>query len=152
MPKSTMHNLGITIEELSKRRTMIQWFSLKGQCTIGMIHVKLVMSNLSTSSIFHVINAKTSYKLLLGRLWLHEHRIVPFTLYQFLKYYRGGERKINGSVKPFTRAEPHFADARFLKEDDTPKETMPVSITSTGKGSMKRVIQVLKEDMPAHQL
>ena len=60
------------------------------------------------------------------------------------------ERKINGSIKPFTKAESHFTDARFFEEDDTPKETMPVAITSTGRGSMKNVIQVPKEYMPAH--
>jgi len=37
MPKSKMHDLGITIEELSKSRTMIQGFNLKGQRAIGMI-------------------------------------------------------------------------------------------------------------------
>jgi len=55
-------------------------------------------------------------------------------------------------VKPFTRAESHFADARFFEEDDTPRETMPASITSTGKVTMKNIIQVPEEDVPAHQL
>jgi len=57
MPKSIMHKLGITVEELSKCQTMIQEFNLEGQRAIGMIHVKLVMGDLSTSSIFHVIDA-----------------------------------------------------------------------------------------------
>ena len=35
MPKSTMQDLGITIEELSKIRTMIQGFNLEGQRAIG---------------------------------------------------------------------------------------------------------------------
>jgi len=30
MPKSTMNDLGITVEELSKSRTMIQGFNLEG--------------------------------------------------------------------------------------------------------------------------
>jgi len=67
-----------------------------------------------------------------------------------LKYYQGGERQINGSVKPFTRVESHFADARFFEEDDTTKETMPATIASTGKGSMKNIIQMPREDVPAH--
>jgi len=91
MPKSTMHDLGITIEELSKSRTMIQGLNLGGQRAIGMIRVKLVMVGLSTSSIFHVIDAKTSYKLLFGQPWLHEHGIVVFTLIQCLKYLRRGK-------------------------------------------------------------
>jgi len=47
-------------------------------------------------------------------------------------------------------AESHFADVRFFEEDDTPEETMPAAITSIGRGSMKNVIQVPKQDMPAH--
>jgi len=62
-----MHDLGITIEELSKSRTMIQGFNLEGQRAISMIRVKLVMGDLSTSSTFYVVDVKTYYKLLLGR-------------------------------------------------------------------------------------
>jgi len=115
-----------------------------------MIRVKLVMGVLSMSSIFHVINAKTSYKLLLGWPWLHEHGIVASILHQCLKYYLGRERKIKGNVKPFTRAESHFADARFFEEDNTPKETMLATITSIGRGSMHNIIQMPREDVPVH--
>ena len=87
MPKSLIQDLGITIEVFSKSRTMLQGFNLKGQHTIGMIRVKLVMGKVLTSSIFHLIDAKTSYKLLLGQPWLHEHGIVASTLHQCLKYY-----------------------------------------------------------------
>ena len=66
MPKSTMNNLGITVEELSKSRTMIHGFNLEGQRAISMIRVELIMGDLMTSSIFHVSDAKTSYRLLLG--------------------------------------------------------------------------------------
>ena len=55
-------------------------------------------------------------------------------------------------VKPFTTAESHVVDAKFFEEDDNPKETMPATITSIGRGSMKNVIQFPKEDMPTHQL
>jgi len=45
-----------------------------------------------------------------------------------LKNYYGGEKKINSSVKLFTKAESHFTDARFFEDDDTPKETMPTPL------------------------
>ena len=57
---------------------------------MGMIRLELTMGYLWMSLIFHVMDFKTSYKLLLRRPWLHEHRIVALTLYQCLKYYRGG--------------------------------------------------------------
>ena len=87
MPKSTMKKLRITVEELSKSRMVIQEFGLESQCAFGMIHLKLIMENLSTSSIFPVIDSKTSYKLLLGHPWLHEHGIVASIVHQCLKYY-----------------------------------------------------------------
>jgi len=82
MPKATIHDLGITIEELSKTRAMIKGFNIKGQLATGMIYVKLAKGDLSTSSIFHVTDTKISYKLLLGRLWIYEHGIVASTLHQ----------------------------------------------------------------------
>jgi len=60
---------------------MIQGFNLKGQRAIAMILLELAMCNLSTTFIFHVIDSKTSYKLLLGRPWLHEHGVVALTLH-----------------------------------------------------------------------
>ena len=103
MPKSTMNDLEITVVDLSKSRMVIQGFSLESQRSIGMICLELTMGDLSTSSIFHVIDFKTSYKLLLGHQWVYEHGIVASTLHQCLKYYCGGERKINGGVKSFPR-------------------------------------------------
>jgi len=105
-----------------------------------MIHVKLVMGNLTLSCIFHVIDAKTFDKLLVRRPWLYERGIIAYALYECMKYYWGRERKINDSVKLFTKVDPHFIDARFFEEDDTPKKTMPSIITSTGRGSAKIVI------------
>ena len=63
-----MHDLGITIKKLWKSRTMILGFNLEAQRAIDMIRVKLVMGDMWTSSTFHVVDAKTSYKLCLGQL------------------------------------------------------------------------------------
>jgi len=104
MPKSTINDLGITVDDLSKSRMVIQGFSLESQRAIDMICLKLTMGDLLTSSIFHVIDSMTSYKLLLRRPWLHEHGIVASNLHQCLKYNHGGERKINSDGKPFTKA------------------------------------------------
>jgi len=79
--------------------------------------------DLSTSSVFYVIEAKTSYKLLLGRRRFYDHRIVASTLHQCLKYDRYEERKINDNIKPFTKDKSPFENARFFKEDDAPKRS-----------------------------
>ena len=76
---------------------------------------------------------KDLIQVVLGRPWLHEHGVVASTLHQCLKYYRDGEKKVNGDTKPFTKAESYFADARFFNEDAPLKEAMPATISSTGK-------------------
>ena len=125
-----MIELGITMKELSKSRMVIQGFSLESQRAIGMICLEIIMGELSTSSVFHVMDFKTSYKLPLGHTWLNEHRIVASTLHQCLTYYRGGEKKINGDVKLFAKAESHFANSMFFEEGTALKEAMPSAISN----------------------
>jgi len=117
-----------------------------------MICGELIMNDLSTSSIFHVINTKTSNKLLLRRSWLHEHGITASIKHQFLKYYRSKERKINDNVKSFTKAESYFVDVRFFDKDDAPNKTMRLTITSKGKGGKENALQAPNDDIPEKQL
>ena len=61
-----------------------------------------------------MIDAMTSYKILLGRPWVLENRIVSSSYYECLKYLEGGiERKIVAHDNPFTEVETHFADEKF---------------------------------------
>ncbi|XP_074303805.1 uncharacterized protein LOC141638300 [Silene latifolia] len=99
-----MKELGITVDELSSSRTIIHGFNLNGERAIGMIRVNLSMGDLSSETLFHVIEAKTSFK------------------------------KINGDAKPFTKDDSFFADAKFFEENGTSSEFMPTTISSTGKG------------------
>ena len=46
---------------------MIQGFNQGGQRAIGMIRLELATGELSSNTLFHVIDAKTSYNVLLGR-------------------------------------------------------------------------------------
>ncbi|XP_074296967.1 uncharacterized protein LOC141627634 [Silene latifolia] len=145
MPKATMNELGITMDELSSSRTMIHGFNLNGERAVSMICVNLTMGELSSDTLFHVMDGKTSFKLLLGRPWKHENGVVASTLHQCLKYYRGGERQIDGDAKPFSKADSFFADAKFFEENGTSSEFMPTTITSTGKGGMREK-NIIKED------
>ncbi|XP_074301161.1 uncharacterized protein LOC141632514 [Silene latifolia] len=135
MPKATMNELGITMDELSSSRTMIHGFNLNGERAVGMIRVNLTMGDLSSDILFHVMDGKTLFKLLLVRPWKHENGVVASTVHQCLKYYRGGERKIDGDAKPFSKVDSFFADAKFFEENGTSSEFMPSTISSTGKGA-----------------
>ncbi|KAI5348893.1 hypothetical protein L3X38_001780 [Prunus dulcis] len=105
-----MMKLGITMNELCRSHLMIQGFNQGGQRVMGIIKIELVIGDLKSNTLFHVIDAKTSYNLLFGRPWVHENGKVPSTLHQCSKFYRGGVKKSLGKVKPFTEAKSHFAD------------------------------------------
>ncbi|KAK4409607.1 Transposon Tf2-12 polyprotein [Sesamum angolense] len=89
--------------------------------------MQLTMEDMVLSALFHVIDAKTSYNMLLGRPWLHENAVVPSTWHQCFKYCRDGiVKKVLGDNKPFTEAESHFADAKYYIEDaNKGKEMLP---------------------------
>ncbi|KAM1219927.1 hypothetical protein ACFX2G_047937 [Malus domestica] len=138
MPKSTMTTIGIKADELSLSRLLIQGFNQGGQKAMGMIRVEMTIGELKSSTIFHVIDARTSYGLLLGRPWIHANGVVPSTLHQCLKFYREGVKVIYGDTKPFTEAESHFADAKFYMDEDMVLEALPKEIKSTGKATPKK--------------
>ncbi|XP_015166801.1 uncharacterized protein [Solanum tuberosum] len=114
MPKVVLKKLGISIDELSKSNLTIQGFNQGGQRSIGKIRVGLSIGDVKSNTLIHVIDAKTSYNLLLGRPWVHENGVVPSTLHQCMKYMKDGEVvKIDADINPFAETESYFADAKF---------------------------------------
>jgi hypothetical protein len=64
---------------------------------------------------FYVIDAKTSYRALLGRPWLHNNHVIPSILHQCLKYIEDEKQKrIDDDVKPFGVHEIKFNDAQYF--------------------------------------
>ncbi|KAA0060209.1 gypsy-like retrotransposase [Cucumis melo var. makuwa] len=63
-------------------------------------------------------NSRTTYKLLLSRPWIHGNRVVTSTLYQCFKFYQDGIKKVEADANPFSKAESHFADAKFYLKND----------------------------------
>ncbi|CAA0817210.1 Unknown protein, partial [Striga hermonthica] len=78
----TLKELEVPTDELSNSRLMIQGFNQGGQRALGIIRLKLVIREMTSNALFHVIDAKTSYNMLLGRPWLHEYGVVPSTWHQ----------------------------------------------------------------------
>ncbi|KAL0294648.1 UNVERIFIED_CONTAM: hypothetical protein Sradi_6875300 [Sesamum radiatum] len=76
--------------------------------------MELLMDDIVSTALFHIIDAKTSYNMLLGCPWLHENFVVPSTWHQCIKYcHNSTMKKVLGDIKPFTEAESHFADAKY---------------------------------------
>ncbi|KAA0065805.1 ty3-gypsy retrotransposon protein [Cucumis melo var. makuwa] len=128
MPKSTMRQLGILMEELSNSKLVIQGFNQGSQRVIGMIRLELIIDDLKASALFHVIDSRTTYKLLLDRPWIHGNRVVTSTLHQCFKFYQDGVKKVEADSNPFLEAESHFADAKFYLKNDSSPEAVSVEV------------------------
>ncbi|XP_075101682.1 uncharacterized protein LOC142177114 [Nicotiana tabacum] len=106
------------------------------------------MGDLHSSAWMHVIDAKTSYNILLGRPWLHENKVVSSTYHQFLKYCEGGvEKKIIADDNPFTEAESYFADAKFYLKNYVSKEVKVDDVILTKSVAKKVDATTSKENI-----
>ena len=122
-----LKELGISLDELLPIKLMIQGFNQGGQRAIRKIRLHMIIGEMESSAPFHVIDAKTTYKVLIGRPWLHEYGVMPSTYHQCFKYFQDGKvKKIVADHKPFTIAKSHFADAKFYLEDDTQEEAQVI--------------------------
>nr|XP_027086548.1 uncharacterized protein LOC113708287 [Coffea arabica] len=123
MSVRAMKELEISSDELSQSCHMIHGFNQGGQKAIGLIRLELLIGELSSSALFHIIEAKTSYNMLLGRPWIHENEIISSTLHQCFKYCRDGiVKKVVADNKPFTEAEAHFAGAKFYLQKEAKRK------------------------------
>ena len=86
LPLKTMRELGIPMDELFPSHLMIQGFNQGGQNAIGKIRLAMHMEDMESNALFLVIDAKTTYNMLLGRPWIHENGIISSTLHQCFKY------------------------------------------------------------------
>ncbi|KAM2661242.1 hypothetical protein EV2_023578 [Malus domestica] len=84
---------------------------------MGSIALQMEIWELYSDALFHVIDADTSYNVLLGRPWLHTYGVVPSTLHQCLKFLVNGEvKKVLADTDPFRGEEVNYADAKFYKQ------------------------------------
>ena len=93
LPLKILKELGIFLDELLPSKLMIQGFNQCGQRAIGKIRLQMLIGEMESSALFHVIDAKTTYKLLIRRPWLHEYGVVPSTYHQCFKYFQDGQVK-----------------------------------------------------------
>ena len=93
LPICTMKEHGISMTNLTNSRLMIQGFNQGGQRSIGTDKVDLTIIELQSNMWLHVIDAKTSYNIFLGRPWVHDNKIFISTYHQCLKYHENGVAK-----------------------------------------------------------
>ena len=92
-------------------------FGGRGEYTAGHIQLWLKVSPIASLAQFHVVKTEVSYHVLLGRLWLHKHRLVPSTYHQCMKGRLNGRMKrIVANPSSFEQAEAHLVETMFYNQ------------------------------------
>ncbi|KAJ6841567.1 uncharacterized protein M6B38_306770 [Iris pallida] len=84
--KGLLHHLRIPMHRLTPTSTAISSFNSDRSYPIGKICLKCQIGDLQSEVTCYVIDADTSYNILLGRPWIHDYMIVPSMLHQYFKY------------------------------------------------------------------
>ena len=95
----------------------------------------------------YVIDANTSYNLLLERPWIHANWIIPSTLHQCFKYVddKAMVKMVFFEMQPFKEVENYFTDSLLYREvNKVAKEPLLDDIDSGNEADLES-----KEDMPA---
>ena len=93
IPRRVMQHLEIPTHRLSATQTTIYDFNANGTCPMGKIKLRYQIGDLKSEMTCYVIDADTSYNLLLGRSWIHRNAIVQSTLHQVMKYVGEEEKR-----------------------------------------------------------
>jgi len=88
IPKRLLYFLSIPLYRLSATTITIYGFNAGSSHPLGKIRLRCRIRSLKSEVTCYVIDADTSYNLLLGRPWIHSNWIVPSTLHQCFKYVK----------------------------------------------------------------
>ena len=92
-------------------------FGGRGEYTAGHIQLWLKVGPIASLARFHVVRTEVSYHVLLGRPWLHKHRLVPSTYHQCVKGRLNGKMiRIAANPSPFEQAEAHLVETMFYDQ------------------------------------
>src|SRR5436853_2139741 len=118
MPRPVMEHLSIPTHRLSATDTNIFGFNANSTRPMGKIRLRCQIGDLKSEVTVYIIDADTSYNLLLGRPWIHKNHIVPSTLHQVMKYVdaEGQVRTLVAEQHPFKGVENHFTDSLLYRD------------------------------------
>ena len=102
MPLSSFYACGIPKGRLVKSPIDVHGFGNDKTQTLGYVHTSIELGKIRSTIKFHVIDAHPSYQLLIGRIWMHQHGLVPSTYHQCAKaILNGNEVTIKATERPF---------------------------------------------------
>jgi len=132
IPTSTLKAAGIPFSRIAGAPTEVFGFAGIHECTIGSMQLVLKVGSIVALTRFHVINSPISYHALLGRPWLHKHKLMPFTYRQCVKgRFNGKPILIPTNPTPFDLSKAHYFEATFYDK-----------LTPSGEDSTSRLVGI----------
>ena len=92
-------------------------FGGAAEYTIGHIQLALKVGPILSLTRFHVIDSAISYHVLIGRPWLHKHKLVSSTYHQCVKGRLNGKPiRLPTNNTPLDETETHFVEVAFYED------------------------------------
>uniref|UniRef100_A0A2N9EXF3 Uncharacterized protein n=1 Tax=Fagus sylvatica TaxID=28930 RepID=A0A2N9EXF3_FAGSY len=128
IPLSTLQAANVSQQKIQGSPMEVTGFGGVTEYTMGHVQLVLRVRPIVALTRFHVVNAEAPYHVLLGRPWLHKHKLVSSTYHQCVKGRLNGKPiRIAANSSPFDQTEAHFVEAALY--DD---------LASTGEPSIVR--------------
>ena len=117
IPLSTLQAAGISEKKIQGCPMEVTGFGGRGEYTAGHIQLWLKVCPIASLARFQVVRTEVSYHVLLGRPWLHKHRLVPSTYHQCVNGRLNGRMiRIATNPSPFEQAEAHLVETMFYDQ------------------------------------
>ena len=117
IPLSTLQAAGISERKIQGCLMEVTGFGGRGEYTIGHIQLWLKVGLIASLAQFHVVKLEVSYHVLLGRPWLHKHRLVSSTYHQCVKgRLNGNIIRITENQSPFEQVKAHLVETMFYDQ------------------------------------
>ncbi|KAJ6808917.1 uncharacterized protein M6B38_166260 [Iris pallida] len=150
IPKGLLHHLCIPMHRLTPTSTAISGFNSGRSYPIGKIRLKCQIGDLQSEVTCYVIDADTSYNILLGCPWIHDYMIVPSTLHQCFKYVdKHGFVKIEfADIDLFKGVESYYSDSCLYEKSkrhlDEGNEQASTEMATESEGPLTIHLQARK--------
>jgi hypothetical protein len=81
-----------------------EWFHRRTTITKGIIPIQIQMGSKVNTAAFVVVNTKSAYNALLGRVWIHSNWVVSSSLHQVIMFWKDNNsiEIVMADDKPFT--------------------------------------------------
>ena len=111
---STLRATGISERNIQGCLLEVTWFRGKGEYTACHFQLWLKVGPVSSLVHFLMVKIKVSHHILLGRPWLHKHRLIPSTYHQCVKGRLNCRMiRIAANPSPFKQVVAHLVKTIF---------------------------------------